>query len=520
MVTKIELHDLINNTLLDNIRGNISAQDLRTLFGEVVDSAAWQSDFAGVGVETHTLIPSTTISADIDYIATTGYNAVGDGGGAFYKRSVNEPLHGGVQSADNSWWVIVGDRVNVKQFGAIGDGVADDYAAIQAAIDYVLRTPKNLLQNPNNFATWYGSETATIVSGQMAPNGELEASKVSGAENYAYLWKATFKNSNMAVGTTHTYSIFVAKRVGSIILGFDYFGDVPYEYATVTVDTQTGVVTANEGDVSRTVTVVDHDAGFWRVIISATTGLENHHGIWTYIYLNTSGGSPITDGPIVWGAHLDEGSQAISAAELLSAADSTIPSGTIEFPPGTYNVGAAPIARVAKGLNLIGHGPDQTVIRATGGNAAFETDGFWRCYVRGIGFTTSAARSTGAVVELDGNHTGNVLGVWGCHFDLCSFDNAGLAQYSLAVTRVGSVPGAALQFTSCDFTGNTLNVKTATPAGIVGGLKLQTLTFAELGAADNGTMYYCSNATPSTNPATGGGTGAIVVRQNGVWRAL
>lgn len=54
--------------------------------------------------------------------------------------------------------------------------------------------------------------------------------------------------------------------------------------------------------------------------------------------------------------------------------------------------------------------------------------------------------------------------------------------------------------------------------------KPSTLTLSELGSlampADNGVMFYISDATPGTNPATSGGTGAMVIRQNGAWRAL
>jgi hypothetical protein len=56
---------------------------------------------------------------------------------------------------------------------------------------------------------------------------------------------------------------------------------------------------------------------------------------------------------------------------------------------------------------------------------------------------------------------------------------------------------------------------------VTGGVELTTVTFAQLTAGvNNGVLYYCSDANPGTNPATGGGAGAFVVRQNGVWRAL
>jgi len=40
------------------------------------------------------------------------------------------------------------DRVNIKDFGAIGDGVADDTAAIQSAIDYAFQNKKNTVYCP------------------------------------------------------------------------------------------------------------------------------------------------------------------------------------------------------------------------------------------------------------------------------------------------------------------------------------------------------------------------------------
>lgn len=47
-------------------------------------------------------------------------------------------------------------------------------------------------------------------------------------------------------------------------------------------------------------------------------------------------------------------------------------------------------------------------------------------------------------------------------------------------------------------------------------------TFAQLANVQfgDGSVAYCSDCTSGTSPATGGGTGALVVRQNGAWKAL
>lgn len=50
-----------------------------------------------------------------------------------------EPAHAGkVKSADGAWWELSrGQVINVKMFGAVGDGVANGTLAIQFAIDFV-----------------------------------------------------------------------------------------------------------------------------------------------------------------------------------------------------------------------------------------------------------------------------------------------------------------------------------------------------------------------------------------------
>lgn len=77
---------------------------------------------------TRTAAAAALIPAIRSSLRTNGYYAEGDGGGAFYIRGAG-PTLGGFQSADGAWWELVPDRnFNIKQFGAVGDGVSSSVA--------------------------------------------------------------------------------------------------------------------------------------------------------------------------------------------------------------------------------------------------------------------------------------------------------------------------------------------------------------------------------------------------------
>lgn len=91
--------------------------------------------------DTRALAVAATIAAPINYLRLAGFSAAGDGGAALYSRVTSLATNAyGFQSADGAWWQYADRELNVKAFGAVFDGVADDTAAWQACIDMATGT--------------------------------------------------------------------------------------------------------------------------------------------------------------------------------------------------------------------------------------------------------------------------------------------------------------------------------------------------------------------------------------------
>lgn len=101
-----------------------------------------------------------------DYCETKGYHYYSDGGGAKYKivSEVDETTHQEPISNGLYATLLFEDKVNVKQFGAVGDGIADDTMAIQAAIQTAINNGKNIIMPEGNYLTSSPIEIADTIN--------------------------------------------------------------------------------------------------------------------------------------------------------------------------------------------------------------------------------------------------------------------------------------------------------------------------------------------------------------------
>ncbi len=103
-----------------------------------------------------TLFPSRFIASMLDIPAsvlafqTGGYATRGDGGGALYIPASGSTT-GGFQSFNGAWWQLGDQALNVKMFGALGDGATDDTAAINSAIVAAVAMPSDLFISPGTY---------------------------------------------------------------------------------------------------------------------------------------------------------------------------------------------------------------------------------------------------------------------------------------------------------------------------------------------------------------------------------
>jgi hypothetical protein len=132
------------------------------------------------------------------------------------------------------------DFVSVKQFGAVGDGVTDDLAAIQAAIDYAHANGLNVAYPPTN--AFYRVSRAIICRpyvSQFGLNGYAKIKNLN-TDPSAMTNRAVFLAGNLGVEFVHSLTVY---NCGTVSVGSQVTLTTPADAANFAVGDQ--VVTAS-----------------------------------------------------------------------------------------------------------------------------------------------------------------------------------------------------------------------------------------------------------------------------------
>lgn len=154
--------------------------------------------------------------------------------------------------------------------------------------------------------------------------------------------------------------------------------------------------------------------------------------------------------PQLFGAKADGVTNDQAAVQAAVTYALSLTSGTIYFKAGTYKLNSTVTITHAKGLNMIGEGPDFSILKA-GAFPAITTVGLWRSKFDGLQFFCSA-NTTGGAFQMDGETDGS-FGVQGNTFINCMFTGNGSSKYCFTNCLVagGNGQGSENNFYSCNW---------------------------------------------------------------------
>lgn len=96
-----------------------------------------------------------------------------------------------------------------------------------------------------------------------------------------------------------------------------------------------------------------------------------------------------------------------------------------------------------------------------------------------------------------------------------------ISNFHLNASSVGIISNTTESLTPW-YTNTFVNIQASVQRGSnpAGALLLGPTTFANVGTPANGTTVFVTDGTSGSNPLTGGGTGCMAIRQNGAWKGL
>lgn len=158
----VELQTYVNN-YFDNLDVQ---EEINNKLDEMVEEGTLQEIIADYlnskaifGYDNVASMKASTNLIDGSYARTLGYYEIGDGGASLYKIMEKDPL-----LVDEKLYIAIGDElmakliindqtINIKQFGAIGDGETDDTAVINYALGLSSNVVKRIYFNEKYLIT-------------------------------------------------------------------------------------------------------------------------------------------------------------------------------------------------------------------------------------------------------------------------------------------------------------------------------------------------------------------------------
>ena len=152
------------------------------------------------------------------YAQTLGYYSVNDGGASLYKITDTGTADGGstIAVGDLFAHLVIKGTMNVKQFGAVGDGTTDDSVALQNAID----TCDSIEGLPSET---YLADTTLIVEDKIIKNLNIKASayEYDGVNEQHEVFRISGNNefTNVSIESEFVYEPSIQAKVDPSIVG-------------------------------------------------------------------------------------------------------------------------------------------------------------------------------------------------------------------------------------------------------------------------------------------------------------